>query len=218
MQGAPQGPARSAAAAPRGRPRDPVLDTAILAAAERQLGERGFAGMSIEGVAAAAGTTAPSLRRRYWGKLELAMAVIDSMRVEPLPEAPGEPRADALAILENFRANMLRPNGMALLGTILAEERRRPELLEHFQQRLAEPRRARLRQALARGAQAGHLPAGLDLDAAANLLIGAFYARYIGSRRIPDRWAEQVLGIVWPAGPDDQGGQQSAAGSRAEAG
>jgi AcrR family transcriptional regulator len=42
-----------------------VLDQAILAAAARQLGEVGYARMSLEAVAAAAGTTVPSLRRRY---------------------------------------------------------------------------------------------------------------------------------------------------------
>src|SRR5216684_2594771 len=79
-----------------GRPRDAALDGAILAAAVRHLGERGYAGMSIEGVAAAAGTTPPSLRRRYRDKLELAVAGIDAMPTGPLPGPAGEPAAGAL--------------------------------------------------------------------------------------------------------------------------
>ena len=47
-----------------GRPRNQALDGAILSAAARQLGELGYARMSLESVAAAAGTTVPSLRRR----------------------------------------------------------------------------------------------------------------------------------------------------------
>lgn len=43
-----------------GRPRDTTLDTAILNAAARHLGERGYAGMSMEGVAAAGDSTAPN--------------------------------------------------------------------------------------------------------------------------------------------------------------
>ncbi len=50
-----------------GRPRNPALDRAIVSAAARQLGELGYARMSLESVAAAAGTTVPSLRRRYAG-------------------------------------------------------------------------------------------------------------------------------------------------------
>jgi len=125
-----------------GRPRNPAVDAAILAAAERQLGERGYAGMSLESVAAAAGTTVPSLRRRYQTKLQLVTTVIDSLRVQPLPTPSGAPRTDAVEIFTNFQVNVLRLHGMATVGTILAEERRNPELLAHFRQHLVEPRRA----------------------------------------------------------------------------
>jgi AcrR family transcriptional regulator len=189
-----------------GRPRDAALDTALLAAAVRHLGEFGYAGMSMGRVAAAAGTTAPSLRRRFRGKLQLAVAGIDAMAIEPLPRVTGRPRADALAVLENLRANLATRDGMALLGTILAEHRRHPELLDHFRRRLEEPCRERLRQALARGVEAGQLPDGLDLDAAVTLLIGSLYARCLRTRRIPDGWAQRTLTVVWPrdrAGSDE---------------
>ena len=65
-----------------GRPRNPDLDRALLAAAARQLGELGYARMSLESVASAAGTTVPSLRRRYRNKAELVAAVIGS-RIGP---------------------------------------------------------------------------------------------------------------------------------------
>lgn len=184
-----------------GRPRDATLDAAILVAAVRHLGERGYAGMSIEGVATAAGTTAPSLRRRYRDKLALALAGIDAMRADPLPRAAGDPRADALAILENLRANLVRRNGLSLLGTILAEQRRNPELLEHFRHRVDEPPRQSLRQALSRGVESGLLQPDLDLDAAVSLLTGSLYASYLRTQRIPDDWAERALGIIWPTPP-----------------
>ena len=185
---------------PPGRPRDAALDQAILAAAERQLHERGYAGMSLEAVAAAAGTTTPSLRRRFRGKPELVSAVIDTLRIEPLPEPTGVPRADALAVLENLRANMLRPDGMATLGSILAEENRHPLLLERFRQRLVEPRRERLRRALLAGAAQGQLPARLDLDVAVSLLVGSCYARYLAAGAIPADWADRALSAIWPLG------------------
>jgi AcrR family transcriptional regulator len=183
---------------PPGRPRDAALDQAILAAAERQLHERGYAGMSLEAVAAAAGTTTPSLRRRFRGKTELASAVIDTLRIEPLAELTGDPRADALAVLENLRVNMLRPGGMATLGSILAEENRHPLLLERFRRRLVEPRRERLRRALLAGIEQGQLPARLDLDVTASLLAGSCYARYLAAGTIPADWAGRVLDVIWP--------------------
>ncbi|HEY9244848.1 MAG TPA: TetR/AcrR family transcriptional regulator C-terminal ligand-binding domain-containing protein [Streptosporangiaceae bacterium] len=197
-QPGPGDQAGASSSRPPGRPRDAALDQAILAAAERQLVKRGYAGMSLEAVAAAAGTTTPSLRRRFRGKTELAAAVIDTLRVEPLPEPTGDPRADALAVLENLRANMLRPDGMATLGSILAEENRHPRLLQRFRQRLVEPRRERLRRALLAGIDQGQLPARLDLDMTVNLLVGSCYARYLAAATIPADWPDRALTVVWP--------------------
>jgi AcrR family transcriptional regulator len=179
-----------------GRPRDPALDRAILSAAARQLGELGYARMSLESVAAAAGTTVPSLRRRYRNKAELVAAVIGALRVEEPPAGAPSPRAFALAILENFHHNLRAMPALAILGSLLAEEERHPELLHLFKTRIVEPRRALLRQALA----AGDLPPSADLDALTSMLIGSFYGRYVTLAGIPGDWPDRVLSAVWPAG------------------
>lgn len=178
-----------------GRPRNPDLDRALLAAAARQFGELGYARMSLESVATAAGTTVPSLRRRYRNKAELVGAVIGSLRVEEPPAAAPTPRAHALAILENFHSNLRAVPALAILGSLFAEEERHPELLALFKQRIVEPRRALLRQALA----AGCLPDSADLDAIVSMLIGSFYGRYVTVDGIPDDWPDRVLRVVWPS-------------------
>jgi AcrR family transcriptional regulator len=183
-----------------GRPRNPALDRAILSAAARQLGESGYARMSLESVAAAAGTTVPSLRRRYRNKAELVAAVIGSLRVEEPPASAPSPRAHALAILENFHHNLRAIPALAILGSLLAEEERHPELLRLFKTRLVEPRRALLRQALA----AGDLPDSADLDALTSMLIGSFYGRYVTIAGIPDDWPDRVLSAVWPEPPEER--------------
>lgn len=177
-----------------GRPRNPALGPAILSAAARQLGEFGYARMSLESVAAAAGTTAPSLRRRYRNKAELVAAVIGSLRVEEPPAGAPTPRAHALSILENFHSNLQATPALAILGSLLAEEERHPELLHLFKARIVEPRRALLRQALA----AGDLPESADLDALTSMLIGSFYGRYVTIAGIPDDWPNRVLSAIWP--------------------
>jgi AcrR family transcriptional regulator len=177
-----------------GRPRNPALDPAIVSAAARQLGELGYARMSLESVAAAAGTTVPSLRRRYRNKAELVAAVIASLRVEEPPASAPTPRAHALAILENFHSNLRAIPALAILGSLLVEEERHPELLGLFKTRLVEPRRALLRQALA----AGDLPDPVDLDALTSMLIGSFYGRYVTIAGIPGDWPNRVLSAIWP--------------------
>ncbi|SEG94942.1 transcriptional regulator, TetR family [Actinacidiphila yanglinensis] len=188
-------------ARPAGRPRDPELDRAILAAAEQLLREAGYAGMSLESVAAAAGTTVPAVRRRFHGKAGVAVAVIDSLRIETMPAESGPPRSRALALLRNFRANLLRGNSMAVVGTLLAEEHRHPELLAAFRHRLVEPRRAALRQVLAEGLSSGEPPDSADPDLLATMLIGSLYARYVATSDLPDDWAERALQQVWPDAP-----------------
>jgi len=192
------------AARPAGRPRNPELDTAILAAAEQQLREAGYAGMSLDSVAAAAGTTVPALRRRFRTKTEMVVAVVDSLRIQGMPDDSGPPRDRALAILRNFHANVLRENSMAVVGSLLAEEHRHPELLAAFRSRLVEPRRAALSRALADGVSSGELAKSADTEVLASMLIGSFYARYVATSEIPDGWAEQSLQHIWP----DAGGVQ----------
>jgi len=192
------------AARPAGRPRNPELDAAILAAAEQQLREAGYAGMSLDSVAAAAGTTVPALRRRFRTKTEMVVAVVDSLRIQGMPDDSGPPRDRALAILRNFHANVLRENSMAVVGSLLAEEHRHPELLAAFRSRLVEPRRAALSRALADGVSSGELAKSADTEVLASMLIGSFYARYVATSEIPDGWAEQSLQHIWP----DAGGVQ----------
>lgn len=181
-----------------GRPRNPALDPAILSAAADQLGELGYARMSLESVAYDAGTTVPSLRRRYRNKAELVAAVIGSLRVEEPPAEAPTPRAHALAILENLHDNLQAIPAMAILGSLLVEEERHPELLELFKARIVEPRRALLAQAL----EAGGLPDDADLEALTSMLIGSFYGRYVTLAGIPDDWPDRVLGAVWPPEAD----------------
>jgi AcrR family transcriptional regulator len=182
----------------RGRPRDSRLDAAILAVAERQLRETGFTGMSLASVAREAETTVPSLRRRYRDKSTLAAAVVDSIRVEAPREGSGPPRDRALAVLENFGRNLERLHSMALLGTLLAEEHRTPELLTRFRSRLVRPRRRLLAEALEAGVRAEELASSTDTDVAVNMLIGSFYAIYVSHGQIPQDWPQRALNLIWP--------------------
>ncbi len=152
----------------------------------------------MESVARSAATSVPTLRRRYRDKFELAGAVIDSLRLEPLPPLTGNTRHDVLETLENFQRNLQRPRAMALLGTLLAEEDRYPGLLERFRINLAGPRRAVLERLLSQAVQAGEMDPRADVETTVNMLIGSFYARYIGGKPIPRDWARRVLDVAWP--------------------
>lgn len=186
------------AAVPRGRPRDRDVDQRIVQAALGLLAAEGFDGMSIERVADAAGVPKPTVYRRFKGKADLATAALACLQArEPSPR--GETAQERVrAILAAFREGLLRPNGMAMIGTLLVEERRHPELLALFRERIVTPRRRLLCEALARGVETGELRADVDLDAAVNLLVGSFYARYLTGDPIPASWPSRVVSTLWP--------------------
>lgn len=119
----------------------------------------------------------------------------------PLPlslPVTDDPHADLLAELRHFHAAVTRPHGVNLVGTVLAEEHSTPALLAHFRQRLLAPRRTRVEGILRRAVTDRTLRTDLDIDAATNLLIGSFYARYLATSEVPETWPERVLATVWP--------------------
>jgi len=59
-----------------------------------------------------------------------------------------------MACLENFRRNLGRPHSLSLLGTLLSEEDRQPQLIARFRDRLVAPRRATLASAIQAGVAA----------------------------------------------------------------
>jgi AcrR family transcriptional regulator len=149
----------------------------------------GYARLSMDAVAAEAGTTKAAIYRRHASKAELATAALAFLRDQRPPPASGDPRADLMDELSRFRRGLERPHGMAMLGTVLAEEEHVPELIAAFRRDVVGPRRERLRSILERAA----LREGFDLEAAINMAIGSYYAEYLVRGRPAGDWAERVV-------------------------
>lgn len=180
-----------------GRPRDPETERRILEIVLQQLAEEGYNRMSVDSVAAAAGASKPTLYRRWPSKADMATAAVRTLQLaEPLVDT-GTAKGDLIGVLENFRRSLTRPNGLALVGTVLAEEAHTPELLQFFRERLVAPRRLMLRRILERAHAGGELRSGADLEAAVVLLVGAFYARYLAASKIPAGFARDIVEVVW---------------------
>ena len=181
-----------------GRPRDKETERRILEVTVRLLAEEGYSRMSIDGVAAAAAVSKPTIYRRWSGKADLATAAICTIRLAEPEVSTGSTVGDLTAALQNFSRSLLRPNGMALVGTVLAEERHTPELLALFRERLVMPRRTIIRGILERARRHRGLRPGVDLDVSVSMLVGAFYARYLATSNVPSRFAQTIVGTVWP--------------------
>lgn len=182
---------------PRGRPREPQTDRRILDAAFRLMLQGGYARLSIDQVAEEAGVGRPTIYRRYRGKEDLAIAALAAAQIESLnlPQT-GETRADLVTHLQRFAAAAGRPYGMAMIGTVLAEEHETPELLRHFREDVVTSRRRIFRGLLEKADERGELRSGVDLDLAINLLVGAYYAQYLEGRPFDDGWAARVVDTI----------------------
>jgi AcrR family transcriptional regulator len=150
----------------------------------------------MDQVATRAGVTKPTIYRRYPGKIQLAMAAIVAYCADaPLP-GTGDTRADLLSQLDQLRHALGRPNGMGMVGTVLSEERETPALLASFRDQLVAPRRQAMRTILERARDRGELRPDADLAITATLLVGAYYAHYLGGTPFPDNWSEAVIDAV----------------------
>lgn len=152
-----------------------------------------YAGMTIEAVAGEAGVSRPTVYLRYGDKAELATAALASYRDRGRPAETGDTRTDLIARLRHFRKGIERPFGMAMVGSVLAEEHSTPGLLKLFRERLVEPRRAELREVLESARERGELRDEGDAEAAVTMLVGSYYAHYLTGKPFPDDWPENVV-------------------------
>src|SRR4051812_38008942 len=154
----------------------PTIDQAIETATLALLGERGFAGMTMEAIAAAAGVGKPAIYRRYADKAALVAAVVAGRL--PVLEAPdlGDTRAELWQAVEHGFPD----DGaayMALIGGLMAEHRRHPELIAAFRRNVLLPRREVGLELVARGQARGDIRADMAPETLIDLFAGPFLTR-----------------------------------------
>ncbi len=165
-----------------GRPRSEEAHQAILDATLELLAEVGFSALTVEGVATRAGVGKATIYRRWSSKLPL---VVEAFRQLPgLEEADtgnlaGDLKQMLRSYLELFNSTPLR----AVLPSLAGERAHNPELSELFDP-VTKQRRRPLVAALERAVKRGELPEDLDLDLAADLVVGPVAVRlfFTGAR------------------------------------
>lgn len=181
----------------RGRPRDPDVSEAILKATLKLLADRGFAGMSVEAVAAEASVGKTAIYRRYRGKAELVAAAMALLRDPRSDPDTGNARRDLIVQLDRAREAMVEGPGLSMMGTLLVESRRNPQLLEVFREAIMRPAIKTGRMALRRGIERGEVRADIDIDTALLALWGQVAAHFLVVTDFSSDWAERAVDVVW---------------------
>jgi AcrR family transcriptional regulator len=178
------------------RPLDPQIDDAIHTATLALLSERGFAGMSVEAIAVAAGVGKPAIYRRYPDKAALVAAVIAARL--PVLEVPDldDTRAELWQAVERgFPADGAAYVG--LIGGLIAEQERHPELIDAFRRFVLLPRRAVGIALVERGQRRGDIRDDIAPVAAIDLFAGPFLARVFAGLDTGAQWRESAFTTWW---------------------
>ncbi|WP_026413577.1 TetR/AcrR family transcriptional regulator [Actinomadura oligospora] len=134
------------------RRRGAALEDAILGAAVDELTESGFAGLTMDRVAARAGTNKNAIYRRWPNRLALGVAAYQRLTTTvPVPDT-GSLREDALELLRGANRHWSSPLG-AILRELMAAAGGASELVGRLQDRsaVAAPWLTVLGRAVARG-------------------------------------------------------------------
>lgn len=188
-----------------GRPRDPHLDEAILAATVELLCEQGFAGTTVEAVAERAGVGKATIYRRWANREELLLAAGGAMGSCPPDPDSGDVRHDLVTLLGGLVTVMGTTPVGGLLPATVDEAARNPELRARLDE-FIDARRAPVRHALERAAERGELRADVDIELVLDLLAGPVFTRVlVTGRPLGDHLAAAIVDAVLAGVGVDEG-------------
>ncbi len=169
-----------------GRPRSEEAHQAILDATLALLAEVGFSALTVEGVASRAGVGKATIYRRWPSKLPLvveAFGQLPALADRDTGSLAGDLKAMLRTYLEQFHETPLA----IVLPSLAGERAHNPQLSELFDP-VMKGRRQPLARAFERAAARGEIPADLDRELAADLVVGPIAVRlfFTGSRLHPD--------------------------------
>ena len=155
---------------------------AILEAADNLLVERGFAGVTMEGIAAAAGVAKQTIYRWWRSKTDVLMDAF----LEDVAEATHPPTSGTLSA--NLQHHLLWLTKMlansdtgAVFRALIAEAQHDSELALRLRTQFIEPQRIRDFLPFEQAIQRGELPLDFDIEAAVEELLSPIYYRVLVS-------------------------------------
>ncbi|MFD7131143.1 TetR/AcrR family transcriptional regulator [Streptomyces sp. NPDC059894] len=187
----------------RGRPRDAGADEAILEAARELLLRDGYAGLSMEKVAAVAGVGKPTLYRRWSSRAALAGDVVQHVFRKAVPDAAVDEgryasAAEQLTALYNGFASMAGdPHSAALVLALTAAAAENPDDAESLYRHHTKVLHEAIANCVRRGMRGGEFGADGEPDSVADALIGSvLYGLLTGPGTFSPERGEGLLAIL----------------------
>lgn len=189
------------AAAGRGRPRDPGLESKVFAAALAVYRIKGWSGFTLDAVARGAGVGREALYRRWSSKASLLGDAVQAHSPVLAEVDEGSTREDLAVLVHHFLMSYREPVGLVGLRMVL-DAQEVPELADRFNQMLQGDRLRQVQVVVKRGIRRGDLSASMSVRVAAEVITGATLSRvlYGGASRpslVSDsRWVHGVVDVL----------------------
>lgn len=177
---------------------DPDVTDAIASALLEEIADKGYLGMSMDGLARRAGVGKAAIYRRWASKEHMTIEVLKqvSHTDQDIPDH-GSLRADMRAAVEDVRSWLSDGRMGQVFPDILAEGMRSEVMAELLTDTIGAPRRRRATAMLDRAVERGELSPQADRELILDILGGMVFWRMIARRReISDAFVEAVVDLA----------------------
>jgi AcrR family transcriptional regulator len=153
---------------------------AVLEAADDLLVEHGFAGVTIEGIAAKAGVAKQTIYRWWASKTDILFDALtqDASEFFTVPDT-GDLGADLRARLHELATFLTATDAGAVVRALAGQAQHDPVVATRFRSEFLTAQRDLDREPFRRAAARGDLTSGADIELATDLLAGPVYYRVL---------------------------------------
>lgn len=178
----------------RGRPRDPDARRAVLAAARQLLAEGGLVAVTMERLAARSGVGKPTIYRTWANAHAVAFDVLVESAAPPRRTRETEaPLKDLRRQLRRIAALFATPTGRSV-ALMIAAAQSETEIAKAFRHRFMLANREEGRRLLTRAIADGDVRAGIDMEAALDLVYAPLFFRLlVGHGALDRKFVDAVL-------------------------
>lgn len=183
---------------PRGRPRSESSRRAVLDAAAKLLIERGYADITIEGVAAEAGVGKTTIYRWWSTKAAIYIDLYSELasQIVPPPDTGSVEKDLTLLVQGAFKLYRDTAAGLALAG-IIAEAQSNATVSKIVRTQFVPSRRHVTLVILRRAVKHGQVPSGVNLEVVSELITGAVWFYVLaGKGPLTARRASQLVKTI----------------------
>ena len=175
--------------------RSEAARVAVLEAADDLLVEHGFAGVTIEGIAARAGVAKQTIYRWWTSKTAI---LFDAMLADAdehfTPPDHGDLGSDLRDHLRQIATFLTATDAGAVCRALAGQAQHDPEVAARFQSEFATPQRERDREPFLRARRRGELSQAEDIDLAVDQLAGPIYYRVlITGQGVPPEFTDALV-------------------------